>query len=240
MGDSNTGGIAMGKNMSITPHTRGLARALEEEGIMSDVTVNPTTGTTVIDREHSGERIDYDINRVSREVIGSGAHTRELIQTNFAAAITDIDKQAAALQVQAAQIAGANEVHLDEVGNGISVAAQNYANLASVQATSNANLASVQATTNFNALVLQAQTGAAAATLLATQNAAAAAAQLASCCCEMRSELAASTQKILDDGQKTRDLINVNTQQNLRDQLAARNTEIAALYAAGKAPSSPV
>ena len=219
---------------------------------MSDVDVT-TTGASV--KSHDKHNNDLatirDADRVSREVLeraahtdelvwARAAHTNEIVQNDSAALMVDVDKQAAALAVQSAVNAGAATVQLAKVAGDIQVQAQQFANLSSVQATNLANLASVQATTNYNALTLQNQTDASASVLLATQVAAKAAAQLAECCCEMKSNLAASTQRILDDGQKTRDLINAGTQQDLRDALTARNTEIASLYAAQKAPVSPV
>jgi hypothetical protein len=207
---------------------------------MSDISVTATGATIQGFDQHGSHGVHEQVRQGFTAAALAAAHTNELVQTDTAALMVDSDKNAAALQVQASEIAGAAQVLVNKVGSDIQVQAQQFANLASVQATTNANLASVQATSNFNALTLQSQTYASAAVLLATQNAAAAAAQLASCCCEMKSELAASTQRILDDGQKTRDLINANTVQDLRDKVARRDTEIAALYAAGKAPSSPV
>ena len=69
-------------------------------------------------------------------------------------------------------------------------AAKNVATLG-LQATTNANALSVEATKNFYALSVEATKNAAAAQLEAQKNASAAAAQLAECCCELKSLITA-------------------------------------------------
>jgi hypothetical protein len=92
-------------------------------------------------------------------------------------------------------------------------AAKNAAALG-LQATTNANALSVEATKNFYALTVEAQKNAAAAELRAQTIAAAAAAQAAECCCELK-------ELITREANTTRDLINANTVQDLRDRLSA-------------------
>lgn len=92
-------------------------------------------------------------------------------------------------------------------------AAKNAAALG-LQATTNANLLSVEATKNFYALTVDATKNASAAQLEAQKNASAIAAQLADCCCELKS-------LITSDGNSTRALINTNTIEQLRAQLVA-------------------
>jgi len=92
-------------------------------------------------------------------------------------------------------------------------AAKNVATLG-LQATTNANALSVEATKNFYALSVEATKNASAAQLEAQKNASAASAQLAECCCELKSLITA-------ESTATRALINTNTIEGLRAQLVA-------------------
>jgi hypothetical protein len=103
-------------------------------------------------------------------------------------------------------------------GRALLEAAKN-ASAISVQSTAEANALAVQATANFNALNVEMVKNASAAELRAQQIAAAAAAQLAECCCEMKLLQKDTLTAILADGQKTRDLINGNSVQELRDKI---------------------
>jgi len=149
------------------------------------------------------------------------------------------DAQATAYQLQ-------SNIVLDAAKNAaaISVQSQKESDGLSGQATDNFNLTAVQSTANFNALttqanlvqyniLLDAQKNAAAAALRAEQIAAAAAAKAAECCCELRTA-------ITFDGQKTRDLINSITEQNLRDRAQRSEAALAAYFAAKVAPTSPI
>jgi hypothetical protein len=69
--------------------------------------------------------------------------------------------------------------------------------------------------------------------LLSSRLAAEAAAKAAECCCELKTA-------ILTDGQKTRDLLNSITEQNLRDRAQRSEAALAAYFAAKVAPTSPV
>jgi len=149
------------------------------------------------------------------------------------------DAQGTAYQLQ-------SQVILDAAKNAaaLSVQSQRESDDLSNQATNNFNLSAVQATANFNAIttqanllqyniLLDAQKNASAAVLQAQQIAAAAAAKAAECCCELKTA-------ITFDGQKTRDLINSITEQNLRDRAQRAETALASYYAAKTAPTSPV
>lgn len=103
-----------------------------------------------------------------------------------------------------------------------------------------AGSAALTAATNQSATALAvqlAQTASALAfkdsAILAQQLAATAAAQAAECCCELKTA-------ILSDGQKTRELINANETQNLRDRAQRTDAALAAFFAAKVAPTSPV
>jgi len=85
----------------------------------------------------------------------------------------------------------------------------------------------------FSESELRADRHAAAQALLSEKLAAQAAAKAAECCCEIKEKIAA-------DGQKTRDLINSITEQNLRDRAAKAEAGLAAYFAAKVPPTVPV
>ena len=85
---------------------------------------------------------------------------------------------------------------------------------AGLEAAKNFYAVTVQNERTFNALTVQATANAADSELRAQQIAATAAAQAAACCCELKELIRA------ENGQ-TRDLLNANTMQGLRDALAA-------------------
>jgi len=192
----------------------------------------------------------------------ASAHTDEENQENFAVVQKQIsdaatatvvgfkDAAATAYQLQgqslleAAKNAAALSVQSQKESDGLSGQATANFNLSSVQSETYFNASQVTATTNFNAsqvqanlmqynILLDSQKNAAAGVLLATQLAATAAAQAAECCCELK-------EKIGDDGQKTRDLINSIQASDLRDRAVRSETALAAYFAAKSAPSSPV
>jgi hypothetical protein len=162
-----------------------------------------------------------------------GTLTQQEVASGFAAGLVDSAKNTAALSVQSRQ-------ETDQLSN---QATGNF-NLASVQSTGNFNLASVQAQTIANLASVQAVQFAMAADisrqkfayegqLQAQTIAAAQAAKAAECCCELKSA-------ILADGQKTRDLLNSITEQNLRDRAQRSENALAAYFAAKVAPTSPI
>jgi hypothetical protein len=159
--------------------------------------------------------------------------TQQEVASGFAAALVDSGKNAAALSVQS-----------QSETNQLSNQATNNANLNSVQATSNFNLSSVQSQTVANLASVQAVQFSMAADvsrqkfayegqLQAQTIAAAAAAKAAECCCELKTA-------IISDGQKTRDLLNSITEQNLRDRAQRSENALAAYFAAKVAPTSPL
>lgn len=102
-----------------------------------------------------------------------------------------------------------------------------------LEAAKNQSMLSIQADRNWAASNLQAVTFAAAAQLEAQKNAAASALALAECCCELK-------EKMGDEGQKVKDLINSITQQDLRDRATRSETALAAYFSAKVAPTTPV
>jgi hypothetical protein len=101
-----------------------------------------------------------------------------------------------------------------------------------LEAAKNAAALAVQADKNWAATNLQAQVNHAASTLLATQIAAQSAKEAAECCCELK-------EKIGEDGQKTRDLINSIQMQDLRDRATKSENALASYFAAKVCPVVP-
>ena len=152
---------------------------------------------------------------------------------NAAAITLDTEKHFNSLEVQAGSNTAGLTNQLISNFNLASVQAQNFANLASVQATSQFNALNIQTVMNASAVALQNQTIASAAQLDRQQIAAAAAAAAAECCCELKEAIGA-------EGQKTRDLMNATTENNLRDRAARSEAALAAYFAAKVAPTSPI
>jgi hypothetical protein len=140
----------------------------------------------------------------------------------YAETLIDSSKNAAALGVQSQQET-----------NQLSDQATNNANLGSVQAVNNFNMSSVSSQVQFNALTVQAVKNSYDLQLQAQMLASAAAAKAAECCCEIKTA-------IIFDGQKTRDLLNSITEQNLRDRAARSEAALAAYFAAKVAPTTPL
>lgn len=101
-----------------------------------------------------------------------------------------------------------------------------------LEAAKNAAALAVQADKNWSATNLQAQVNSAASTLLATQIAAQAAKEAAECCCELK-------ERIGEEGQKTRDLINSIQASDLRDRAAKAENALSAYFAAKVCPVVP-
>jgi hypothetical protein len=91
-----------------------------------------------------------------------------------------------------------------------------------LEASKNAAALSVQATLNQYNILLDSQKNAAAAALAAQ-----------ACCCELK-------EKIGEEGQKTRDLINAQTVQDLRDRAARSETALVAYFSRNLVPTVPV
>ena len=203
------------------------------------IEIVPAGSTAVVtdQHEHSKHPDRWDLATQSERnhaaTTVQGTLTQQEIATGFAEGLVDSAKNAGALSVQS-----------QEETNQLSNQATNNYNLGAVQATSNFNLAGVQAQTNANLASVQAVGFAMAADvsrqkfayegqLQAQTIAAAAAAKAAECCCELKSA-------ILADGQKTRDLLNSITEQNLRDRAQRSENALAAYFAAKVAPTSPI
>ncbi len=224
------------------------------------IDIVPAGSTAVVTERHERHEGSRHPDRWDlSEQIGTGftasalaaAHTDEEGQENFAVVQKQVSDAATATVVgfkdaaaTAYQLQGQALLEAAKNAAAISVQSQRESDGLSGQATSNFNLASVQAVSNFNAtqvqanlmqynILLDSQKNAAASALLANQLAATAAAQLAECCCELREKIGA-------DGQKTRDLINSITEQNLRDRAQRAETAIAAYFTGKVPPNSPV
>src|SRR3984957_15018153 len=172
-----------------------------------------------------------------------GSLTQQELASGVASVLVDSARNASAISVQsqsetnqlsdqATNNANLSSVQATSNFNLSSVQGQTYANLASVQAQTLANLASVQAVQFAGAADVSRQKFAYEGQLQAQMIAAAAAAKAAECCCELKTA-------ILSDGQKTRDLLNSITEQNLRDRASRAEQVLAAYYSAKVAPVTP-
>jgi hypothetical protein len=203
------------------------------------IEIVPAGSTAVVTdhKEHSKHPDRWDLSVQAEKNHSAdtvqGTLTQQEVSSGFAAALVDSAKNAAALSVQS-----------QSETNQLSDQATNNANLASVQATGNfnlssvamqnyANLASVQATMFADAATVDRQKYAYEGQLQAQTIAAAAAAKAAECCCELKTA-------IIADGQKTRDLLNSITEQNLRDRAQRSENALAAYFAAKVPPVSPI
>jgi hypothetical protein len=152
---------------------------------------------------------------------GHYERTQKQVSDFYSDSLLDSAKNAAAISVQSqAQTAS------------LGVQATSNFNLASVQAQTIANLASVQAVQFANDADISRQKFAYEGQLQAQTIAAAAAAKAAECCCELKTA-------IIADGQKTRDLLNSITEQNLRDRASRAEASLSAYFAAKVAPVVP-
>jgi hypothetical protein len=221
------------------------------------VEIIPPGASAVVTEGHEGSKHPdrWDLSSQMRAGYTAGAlasaHTNEESQENFAVVQKQVSDAATATVVgfkdaaaTAYQLQGQALLEAAKNAAALSVQSQKESDGLSGQAISNFNEASVQAVNNFNALnvlgnltqyniLLDSQKNAAAAALLATQLAATAAAQAAECCCEIKTA-------IIFDGQKTRDLLNSITEQNLRDRATRAEAAVAAYFAAKVAPVSPI
>ncbi len=108
----------------------------------------------------------------------------------------------------------ANGVAIERNGRSAELATEKIGAANILEASRNAAAINLAIEKTSAASILEASKNAAAAQLFAAQNHAAALAQAAACCCELKELIRA-------EGGQTRDLINANTVQNLRDALAA-------------------
>jgi hypothetical protein len=192
------------------------------------IEIVPAGATGVVTEKHDGSKhpdrwdlaTQAERNHAADTV--QNTLTQQEVASGFAASLVDSAKNTAALSVQSQQ-------ETDQLSN----QATNNANLGSVQAQNFFNLASVQATDYANSADVSRQKFAYEGQLQAQIIAAAAAAKAAECCCELKTA-------ILADGQKTRDLLNSITEQNLRDRAQRSEAALAAYFAAKVAPTSPI
>ena len=154
--------------------------------------------------------VDYSSKETMLRADGHSERSQKQISDFQTSALLEAAKNASAISIQ-------NQLESSALG---------------VQATGNFNLASVQATTFSNQADVSRQRFAYEAQLQAQVIAAAAAAKAAECCCELKTA-------IISDGQKTRDLINSITEQNLRDRASRAEASLAAYFAAKVAPVVP-
>jgi hypothetical protein len=158
----------------------------------------------------------------------AAAHTDEENVENFMGAQKQVSDAATATVVG---FKDGQAIAYQVEGRALLEAAKNAAAL-SVQAQKDFDALNVQSNLMQYNVLLDSAKNASASTLLMTQIAAASAAAAAECCCELK-------EKIGSDGQKTRDLINSNTQQDLRDRAARSESALAAYFAAKVAPVVP-
>lgn len=178
---------------------------------------------------HSDDRVCDGFSSVQKQV--SDAATSTVVGFKDAAA-TAYQLQGQSL-LEAAKNAAALSVQGQKDKDGLFGQAVANFNLSSIQRESNFNALTVQNNLTQYNILLDAQKNASAGILLATQIAATAAAQAAECCCELK-------EKIGDEGQKTRDLINAVQASDLRDRAVRSETALAAYFAAKTAPTNPV
>ncbi len=202
---------------------------------MSEI-IQPVPGQTVIktdsrDRDRGyrdGEHLEHDIYRAvvrnGESVLkgfGAGERQASEVETrstfSFGAATRQVSETETRALVEAAKNAAAIQVQSDRNAAQGQIQAQTFAAAGSVEAEKNANALGLQGVTFFNAASVEAAKYANAATLQAQELACAAAKQAAECCCELK-------EKIGDDGQKTRDLINqIDRERGARDLVNANN-----------------
>lgn len=170
------------------------------------------TDSTVKSSELNTQKaVDYSSKETMLRADGHFEKGQKQISDFYAASLLDSAKNAAALSIQ-------SQLESSALG---------------VQATNNFNLLGVQAVQLSNQADISRQKFAYEGQLQAQIIAAAAAAKAAECCCELKTA-------ILVDGQKTRDLLNSITEQNLRDRAQRSESVVAAYFAAKVAPTSPV
>jgi phosphoribosylformylglycinamidine (FGAM) synthase-like enzyme len=161
--------------------------------------------------ERTTERIKDQLADFERAVTATVVRSELATEKTGAAGVLATSVAAGALGVSVEKTSAANQLTTN-------VAAQQIQNTL----LSNFNGASVQAQTFNAATQLAFATNTAAIQLEAAKNAAANLAALAECCCEIKA-------RILENGEKTRDLINGNQSLNLAVQLADAKNEVLAL-----------
>lgn len=191
---------------------------------MSDEIVIPpanAAATGFISRNHNEHHGHHDYAHTAERVIGSVHQAERNLETNSRNFEGRSFDQTAG--VKDAVTHGTEETIEGFAANGLANAigfkdgqavAYQIEGRAGLEAAKNFYALNVQAERTFNALTVQATANAAAAELSAQKIAAVAAAQAAECCCELKELIRA------ENGQ-TRDLINANTVQGLRDALLA-------------------
>jgi|ERR1700722_4556609 len=204
------------------------------------IEIIPSGSSAVVTENHKHEGSRHP-DRWDLSVQAERNHAADTVQGSLTQ--QELASGVASVLVDSARNASAISVQSQSETNQLSDQATNNANLSSVQATNNFNLSGVQAQTNANLASVQAvgfamsadisrQKFAYEGQLQAQTIAAAAAAKAAECCCELKSA-------ILSDGQKTRDLLNSITEQNLRDRASRAEQVLAAYYSAKVAPVTP-
>jgi hypothetical protein len=170
---------------------------------------------------NSQKGVDYGFRETMLRADTHYEKSQKQVSDFYSDSLIDSAKNAAALQVQSQQET-----------NQLSNQATNNFNLISIQAQNFSNLGSVQAMTFAHQADISRQKFAYEGQLQAQIIAAAAAAKAAECCCELKTAISA-------DGQKTRDLLNSITEQNLRDRATRSELALAAYFSSKSAPSTP-
>jgi len=164
----------------------------------------------------------------SSEIASSELNTQKAVDYGFKETMLRGDTHYEKTQKQVSDSATANVASFKDAA----ATAYQLSGQALLDSAKNAAALSIQNTANFNALTVQATQNNYQLQLQAQTIAAAAAAQAAECCCELKEKIGA-------DGQKTRDLINSITEQNLRDRAQRAESSLAAYFAAKVAPVVP-
>jgi hypothetical protein len=189
----------------------------EKEIIMSIEIIPPGSSAVVTDKHHNNnDRHDKDVELMTAIKDAEAQLSRDVKDTRHDSVVATTN------------------------GKYESVLATTTAGSAGVLATKEARFDVMQGLCNLTALnyqiegraLLEAAKNAAALNVQAEKIAAEAARQAAECCCELK-------EKITAEGQKTRDLINANQAQDLRDRAARAENALTAYYTCQRPPVTP-
>lgn len=176
----------------------------------------PTTGF-VFDGHRDGHHHIHDYARTAERVL-NGVHAADInllagLASNKDAIVHGTEEEQENFAALARQISDSNTQAVGNFKDALGVAYQ-IEGRTNLEAAKNFNAITVQNAANFAALQLDATKNAAASALAAAVNQAATLAAIAECCCETKELIRA-------ENEETRNLINSNTIQHLRDVLTA-------------------
>jgi hypothetical protein len=185
--------------------------------------------------ERTAERVRGEVfdsertrNEETRDILAAvgreGAAGSLATEKNGAAGILATNVASGAIGVAIERTSAAGQLATNVAGQQVQNLALQQFNLLTVQAATNVAATNLAIQVASSAGLVQAVKDAAAAQLYAAQNHAAALAQAAACCCEIK-------ERIREDGEKTRDLVNSFQATNLAVQLADAKQEVLVLRA---------